>query len=285
MPNQSNFRSDVVNQTDSRFLASRIVRIPTEQILLEEIPASFGYDNEDNVEFHFYTTRSNTLITSVVTKLSDQAVKLHIVGYDDGTYKTYLQIDFTKLFVDNTTTVVPGDYKVTINFFSDEIGSYDNRILTITEISPSRTEIEVLFNDSFDDVAVVKNDTLRREFLTKSFNKADAIGVMKKILQDGVSTNDDTEGLTANNIIENIELQNIQTFESTISRLEKIGLDSQFKEALNAYLPKLFEKVRDGIIIGDDRVQSDELETLIRQELARTFQELQVSVDTRIALT
>jgi hypothetical protein len=285
MPNQSNFRSDVTNQNSSRFLASRIVRFPTDQILFEEIPASFGYDNQDNVEFHFYAGKSNTLIESIVTKLSDETVKLHIVGYDDGTYKTYLQINFTKLFVDKNTTVVPGDYKVTINFFSDEIGSYDDRILTIAEISPSRTEIEVSFNDSFDDVAVVKNDILRREFLIESFTKTEAIGVMKKILKDGVDSNDDFEGLTANNVIKNIELQNIQTLESTISRLETMGIDGRFKQELNEYFPKLFENIREGIVIGDDRVQSDELETFIRKELTRTFQELQVSIDTRIALT
>jgi hypothetical protein len=285
MPNQSNFRNDVVNQTDSRFLASRVVRIPTEQILLEEIPASFGYDEEDNVEFHFYTANSNLLVTSIVTKLSDQTTKLQVVAYDDGTYKTYLQIDFTKLMIDKNTTVVPGDYKVSINLFSDEIGSYDDRVLTISEISPSRTELEVFFNNSFDEVALAKNDRLRREFILDSFPRADAIGVMKKILQDGITSQNDFEGLTANNIINNIDIENVQSTESTIGRLKTLELEDRFRTAINEYLPKLFEKIREQIVIGDERVQSDELELFIRDEIKRTFQELQVSMDTRVSLT
>lgn len=285
MPNQSNFQNNVLNRTEPRFLASRIVELPSDEIILEEIPASFGYDEEDNVEFHFYTTRSNTLITSVVTKLSDEVVKLHIVAYDDGTYKNYLQIDFTKLFTDQNKTVIPGDYKVTINFFSDEIGSYDNRKLTIVEISPSRTEVEVVFNDSYDQVAIAKNDEIRREFILDSFTKAEAIGVMKKILKDGVEMNNDFEGLTANNIIENIQTVGAQSIEDTVGRLEVLGIDNKFRQALNSYLPKLFENIREKIVIGDERVQSDELEQFIREELIKTFQELQVSVDTRVALT
>lgn len=284
MPNQSNFRS-TLTQSDVRFLASRIVRLPTEQILLEEVPASFGYDAEDNVELHFYTARSNLLVTSIITKLSEEIVKLHIVGYDDGTYKTYLQVDFTKLLVDKNTTIVPGDYKVSINFFSDEIGSYDNPILAISEISPSRTEIEVYFTNSTDEVKIVQNDTLIREFINEGFSKAEAIGVMKKVLQDGITSGNDSEGLTANNIVNNIEIPSVQTTESTIGRLETFGIDQQFKDAVNAYLPNLFEKIREKIVIGDELVQSDELEQFIRDEIKITLEQLQVSLDPRVTIS
>lgn len=284
MPNQSNFRSSLT-QSDVRFLASRIVRLPTEQILLEEVPASFGYDAEDNVELHFYTARSNLLVTSIITKLSEEIVKLHIVGYDDGTYKTYLQIDFTKLLVDKNTTIVPGDYKVSINFFSDEMGSYDNPILAISEISPSRTEIEVYFTNATDEVKIAQNDTLIREFINEGFSKAEAIGVMKKVLQDGITSGNDSEGLTANNIVNNIEIPSVQTTESTIGRLETLGIDQQFKDAVNAYLPNLFEKIREKIVIGDELVQSDELEQFIRDEIKITLEQLQVSLDPRVTIS
>jgi len=285
MPNQSNFRNSITTQTDVRFLASRIVRIPTEQILLEEVPASFGYDAQDNVELHFYTARSNLLVTSIVTKLSDEVVKLHIVGYDDGTYKTYLQIDFTKLLVSKNTTIVPGDYKVSINFFSDEIGSYDNPVLAISEISPSRTEVEVYFTNATDEVNIAQNGRLISEFINEGFSKAEAIGVMKKVLQDGVTSGNDFEGLTANNIIENIEIPQVQTTEDTIGRLETLQIDEQFKNALNQYLPNLFEKIREKIVIGDERVQSNELEQFIRDELKVTLEQLQVSLDPRVTIS
>lgn len=285
MPNQSNFRNSITTQTDVRFLASRIVRIPTEQILLEEVPASFGYDAQDNVELHFYTARSNLLVTSIITKLSDEVVKLHIVGYDDGTYKTYLQIDFTKLLVDKNTTIVPGEYKVSINFFSDEIGSYDNPVLAISEISPSRTEVEVYFTNATDEVNIAQNGRLISEFINEGFSKAEAIGVMKKVLQDGVTSGNDFEGLTANNVIENIEIPQVQTAEDTIGRLETLQIDEQFKNALNEYLPNLFEKIREKIVIGDERVQSNELEQFIRDELKVTLEQLQVSLDPRVTIS
>jgi hypothetical protein len=293
MPNQNNFRNEVISRTESRFLASRIVRFPQDGVLLEEIPASFGYDYEDNVELHFYTAKSNTLVQSLVTKLSDGFVKLHIVGYDDGTYKTYLQIDFTRLFtelptnistVKNIIVMIPGDYKVSINFFSDEIGNYNNKVLTISEISPSRTEIETYFNNSFNEVAIDTNDRLLYEFVTDSFIKADAIGVMKKILKDGVESGNDAEGLTANNIIQNINVNQIQTQEQTINKIQRLGLEPQFVNAINAYLPKLFEKIREEIVIGDELVQADELENFLEVEIKQTIQEIQTMLDSRISI-
>lgn len=294
MPNQNNFRNQVVSRVESRFLASRIVRFPEDNVLLEEIPASFGYDYEDNIELHFYTAKSNTLVQSVITKISDGFVKLHIVGYDDGTYKTYLQIDFTKLFTELPTSVptskniivmIPGDYKVSINFFSDEIGSYNNKILTISEISPSRTEIETYFNNSFNEVAIDTNSRIRREFISDSFTRADAIGVMKKVLTDGVETRNDAEGLTANNIIQNITVNEIQTREETINKIQRLGLESQFVNAINSYLPKLFEKIREEIVIGDELVQSDELEEFLRVQVEKTIQEIEASLDARISIS
>ena len=285
MPNQSNFRSEVISKIESRFLASRIVRFPTDQILLEEVPASFGYDPQDNVELHFYTIRGNTLITSIITKLADEVVKLHIVGYDDGTYKTYLQIDFTKLLVDKNITVVPGDYKVSINFFSDEIGSYDNKILAINEISPSRTEVEIYFTNTFDEVTLYNNRELIREFVDEGFSKAEAIGVMKKILNDGIESGNDSEGLTANNIIQNIEITGLQTQQSSIDRLNTLGLNTQFRDAINNYLPSLFEKVREKIVIGDELVQSSELEQFITEEVDKTVEQLSVGMDARVKIS
>lgn len=285
MPSQPNYRNQVLNQTQPRILASRIVRVPTEEILLEEIPASFGYDEQDNVELHFYTARSNQLVVSIVTKLSDNIVKMHVVGYDDGTYKTYLQIDFTKLFVDKNRGIAPGEYKLTINFFSDEIGSYNDRVLSVTKISPSRTEVEVAFNNNLSDpVTYRSNDDLLREFIVPSLTKPDAIGVMKKLLKDGVETESDFEGITANNVFNNIEIGNVQTVNSTVTRLQTLGLEQQVKDAINSYLPTLYETIREKIVKGDERLQKSELMALFREEMQKTIKTLATSVDRRIEL-
>lgn len=285
MPRQRNFRNQVINRPESRFLASRLVRVPNDEILLQELPASFGYDEQDNIELHFYTARTNVLITSIVTKISEQIVKLHIVGYDDNSYKTYLQIDFTKLLTDKNTTIIPGDYLLTINLFSDEIGSYENRILSIAEISPSRTEVELVINNSTDDVTRAQNDTLLAEFVSDSFTKADAIGVMEKVLKTGVQTGDTSEGINGENVIAEIPIEfSPRNRAATVDRLDRLGLTEPLRLALDAYIPKLFEKIREQIVIGDERVQVDELAELLNNELAATIEELRVTVDPRINL-
>jgi hypothetical protein len=292
MPNQNNFRSDITTKTEPRFLASRIVKYPEDGVLLEELPGSFGYDNEDNVEFHFYSTivNSNDLILSVVTKLSDGIVKLHIVGYTDGTYKNYLQIDFTKLFEINNLVLIPGTYKLVMNFFSDEIGSYADRRLSMVEMGPSRTEVELIFNNEYNsEVAVVENSLLLREFLQKSFNRADAVGVLEKIFKSGVQFSDDTEGATANNVIGAISVVPEQTYDETIGKLERVSINQDFSNKLNEFIPKLFEMAREEIIIkglgGDERIQQDEMFSIIERIVKSNIHQLQQTIDRRIVVT
>jgi len=284
MPNQNNFRSDVTTTTVPRYTASRIVRFPEEGVLVEEIPASFAYDAEDNIEVHFYTIPANVLLTSLVIKPTDNVIKSHIVSFADGTYKNYIQIDFTKLFVDKNQIVIPGDYRMVLNFFSDEIGSYNNRTLSIIDVSPSGTELELVFNNTIDDVSAVENARLLKEFVVRSFAKPDAIGIVEKIFKSGLELNDPTEGITADTIIENIEVPRLnQTYRNTIRRIERLGLLPEFKTQLNIFLSKLFESIREEIIInGDERIQEDELIPIFRKVAQNNIESLQTSLDQRI---
>jgi hypothetical protein len=209
MPNQANFRSNITTQTEPRFTASRIVSNPSELILFEEVPASFAFDAQDNVEVHFYTIPGNQLLLSATVTLNDEVVKSHIVAYNDNSYKNYIRIDFTKLFVDKNLILVPGDYRLVLNFFSDEIGSYTDRRLTIDTISPTRTEVQLTFNNVIDEVTRRENQYLLKEFVEPSFTKADAVGVAEKIFKSGVELDDSTEGVTADTIVENIEIPEI----------------------------------------------------------------------------
>ncbi len=287
MPNQNNFRSNVTDRTEPRFTASRIVRFPEEGILLEEVPASFGYDLQDNIEFHFYTIPENTLSVSIVSNILEEIVKEHIVSYQDATFKNYLQIDFTKLLVDKNIIVIPGDYRLVMNFFSDEIGNYFNRNLSFNRISESATEVELFFNNSVDEVSLRENLDTLREFVLKSFNKPDAVGVTEKIFKSGVETNDPTEGLLSVNIIPNVDgAVPGQTFENTIQRIDNIGLREIFETQLNSFLPVLFEKIREEIIIkGDERIQEDEMREFIGNMVLKYITKLQEVLDSRIIVS
>lgn len=285
MPNQTNFRSDITTKTEPRFLASRIVNTTSELIFFEEIPASFGYDKEDNIELHFYSTTTNQLILSTVVKLTDDIVKMHTVEYLDKTYKNYLRVDVTKLFVDKNILLVPGDYRVAINFFSDEIGSYDNRILQVDFISDSRTEIQLSFNNSIDQPTINENNRLAREFVDKSFNKVDAIGVAEKIFKSGVELGDSTEGITSANILENVETVE-QTYDDTIGRISRLGILPEFEKDLNDFILDLYKSiVEEIVIINDDRIQENEYRQIIETAVANRLETLRKSVDARIQIS
>ena len=289
MPNQNNFRSDITTNTDSRFLASRIVKFPEEGILKETIPASFAFDSYDNIEVHFYTNPGNVLLLSTVIPISETDIlKTHVVSYADGTLKNYIRIDFTKLFEKQQITVIPGDYRVAMNFFSDEIGSYYDRNLYVQVISESRTEVQLAFSNNTDEVTIEENKTAIHEFVTKSFDKPNAVGAAYKMFVTGVETGDNTEGITYDNIIPNIAIPDQrQTYDNTIRKIQRLSDDaeSQFEKQINDFLVKLYETLRETLIIrGDRRIQEDEFQEFIKQSVEAKIQELQAAVDRRISL-
>jgi hypothetical protein len=316
MPNQQNFRSDVTTPTNARFNASRIVRVPEEAILVEEIASSFAFDSEDNIELHFYTIPGNQLILSAVIGLNDDIIKSHVVSYTDNTYKNYIRIDFTKLFIDKKLILVPGDYRMVLNFFSDEIGSYFDRTLSLETISESRTEVQLVFNNTADEVDRQQNLNLLREFVEKSFNKTDAVGVAEKIFKSGVLAGQEIqaennftgeqiegdvisgifsegvtgvfgEGVTADTIVDNIELESIgQTYENTIARIDRIDLRASFNEQLNNFLLELYTFIREEIVInGDERIQEEQYQEIIRTVVTNKIQMLREIVDNRIKIS
>lgn len=283
MPNQENFRSDVTTPTIPRYLASRVVRVPEELILYEEVPASFGFDGQDNIEFHFYTIPENELLVSVVTNISDNVIRSHVVTYGDNTSKNYLEIDFTKLFVDKDIVIIPGDYRLVMNYFSDEIGSYDNKILSFDTISPSRTEVQLSFNNTIDAISRLQNLDLLREFIEKSFNKSDAIGVAEKIFVSGVELNDATEGINSELVVSNLEIAPNQTYTDTIDRIIAINREEDFKQKIDAFLKELYTFIREEIVInGDDRIQETQYKDIISAVIKQKISLLNQTLDTRI---
>ena len=254
MPNQSNFRSDITTVTDNRFNASRIVRYPTEGVLNEEVPASFGFSDGDNIELHFYTIPGNQLLLSIRLDRMDNVIKSHIVSYTNGPSKNYIRIDFSEIFRKKNLILVPGDYRMVMNFFSDEIGSFDYKKLNITTISPSRGEIELTFNDSDGEVSIDENQRLVYEFVEPSMEKIYAVGAADKIFKSGVQMNDPTEGLTASNILTTADR----------SLLTSLGNRVAFETDLNNFLLELGNFIKEDIIInGDQLIQRDQFENII----------------------
>lgn len=289
MPNQNNYRTDLTTITESRFTTSRIINVPDDLILYQETPASFGYNKENNIEVHFYSTTGNTLLLSTVINLTDNIIQSHIVSFNDGTNKNYIKIDFTKLFESKDLILIPGDYRMVLNFFSNEIGSYNNKNLNIDVISDSRTEVQLSFNDVIDDVSFDRNLFLLQEFIEKSLIKQDAIKIAEKIFKNGVESNDSEEGLTAQNIQENITLTSptvIQTEETTLDRIDSLGLRSLFDQQLNNFLLELFKFIQQEIVINDNKkIKQSDFEDIIQRVVQLKIQELNKVVDSRIRVS
>jgi hypothetical protein len=290
MPNQNNFRSDITTTTEPRFLASRIVRFPDEEILFETIPSSFGYDVLDNIEIHFYSIPGNSLVASAIIRAEDSSsiLKSHIVSYNDGTFKNYIRIDFTAFFEKNNIILLPGDYKIVLNFFADEIGNYNNRKMFIQEISDNRTEVQVQFFTTTDIQLQQDNINDVNEFVEPSFPKPVAIGVAEKIFRSGVQLLDDSEGLTYNNILQNIEIVEQQTLENTIERVRRLSpvAEINLRDSINNFLPRLYKKIREEIVIrGDRRIQEDEFVQFIEEAVDAEINYLRSVVDRRILLS
>jgi hypothetical protein len=287
MPNQENFRTNLSTITDPRYTASRIINVTDNFILNEEVPASFAFDIDDVIEVHFYTTVGNQRVLSTTINPNDGIIKSHIVSYQDNSYKNYIRIDFTKLFTDKNLILVPGDYRMVLNFFSGEIGTYENRKLNIDVISDSRTEVQLSFNDTVNDVVLQENLYLLKEFVEKGFNKSDAVGTAEKIFESGVQLNSSDEGLTAFNIGLNIDtpLAN-QTREDTLDRINAIGVTEIFNQQLNSFLPELYKFVREEIVItGDDRIQESEFRDIIQRIVKEKINQLAKITDRRIQVT
>ena len=307
MPNQYNFRSDVTTPTSPLLFASRVVKFPEEGVLLEEIPASFGFSPENNIELHFYTIPNNVLLLSTVISLSDNLalengetsrMGINIAGQDglnngiypideplvanyivnDNSddvmgYRNFIRINYTKLFEEKQITILPGDYKVTLNFFENEIGNYYDRKMYISKISPSRSEVELAFVDNTNTNLENNNETLR-EFILPSLPKPFAIGASELIYTSGMASTDPEdpnfdddagEGINYEKLITVIE--NTFAGSEDIRRLKNLGSENLVKVYIEEAIKNIHEKMVIKLLNADYRIQESEFELFINEIL------------------
>jgi hypothetical protein len=286
MPNNYNYRSNV--PAEVTFLVSRISRSSDDSVLLEILPGAFAFDAQSNIELHFYSQPNNALILSLVVEPEDIAeiLKSHIVTYDDGTLRNYIKIDFSKLFDLNQTLLLPGDYKVVMNFFTNEIGKYFDRTMFIQEISDSKTEVQLAFADIKNDVDAQQANNLLSEFVEPSFEKSIAVGVAEKVFFSGVNLGDDAEGVTVSNLPDTIDTA-AESFVDVLTRIDRVSpqVQVQFKEQVNTAIQNIYSRVKESIIeFGDSRIQRDELDIFIQDAVNKEVEMLRMLVDPRIKI-
>lgn len=144
MPNQYNYETSVAEKLNTyrKYTVSRLVQTSSDTRVELEVPADFpdGLPSS-NIEMHIYSVVENTLVASKVIKNNiDGIITTVDLQYEDDTHRQLLFIDFSKI-IDIEFPL--GLYSITLNFFVDEVGAYDTRSLEITEISPTRFEVEL----------------------------------------------------------------------------------------------------------------------------------------------
>jgi hypothetical protein len=248
MPRQDNYRSDILAKQDPTFITSRVVSFPEELILKEYIPASFGFDSPDNIELHFYSIPNNALLLSTridITEADVSILKTHVVSYADGTLKPYIRIDFTELFTKKNIVLLPGTYKLVINFFSDMVGSYSDRRLYIQEISDSRTELQLAFQEAPTQQVFEKNNYEAYEYVIPKYNSAQLIRILEQIFVKGVDRNDPSVGILYDSIVD-VSVNNELIPQEAVNRIIRVGeqFNNDLRDDINELLFQIFVELK-----------------------------------------
>lgn len=200
MSNQKNYVQQIPTSPQV-FSVSRIAESENDRDIIQgRLPGQFGFDADDNIEMHFYDS-ANRLVGSVVVPVNTGIISARTVLLPDGTQDEKVVIDMTRVQKELGLLLAPGTYSVTINLFSNEIGSYVNPKMIIEEVSPSRTELRLGFNNAFTQTE--SNELF--EFVQPSVPRVVAAGLVSSVM--GVNEAD-VVGQTADGVaIGTIQIQ------------------------------------------------------------------------------
>jgi hypothetical protein len=180
MANQTNYQSNIQELSDSytRYLVSRTIANTKDDLLDMEVPADFSEALlQNNIEVNLYSLADNSLIFSDVVKNVSGSIYVETLQYEDNSSRKLLYIDFAKV---QGLQLPSGQYNVTLNFFADEIGSYNDRILKINRISTSRTEVELKLTD-------ITQQQKLEDFSTPALPATIIVDVLKQIFNQSGS--------------------------------------------------------------------------------------------------
>ena len=142
MPNFNNFKTDIpsISTEYVKYLVSRTVSIPKDELIEVMVPTTIP--ENFSIEVALYSLSDNSLVYKCSLPVTDDAVQIQNFIYADGTVRRMMFINFSKLGNGSVLDVV-GRWEMVINFVVNEIGGGEVFPLNITEISPSRKEVEL----------------------------------------------------------------------------------------------------------------------------------------------
>ena len=277
MPRQPNYGELIPLKPQSKAM-SRIADSELDtDILQARVPAGFGFDYTDNIELHFYDSQNNLVNTTIIPVASGM-VSVRSISLPDGGIEEKVIIDMARVQTELGLFLMPGTYTVTINLFSDEIGSYGNKKLTIEEISPSRTELRLGFNVRYTDT----ESSELCEFIEPSLPRVVAVGTICSIVGHNeaeliTQENEPPQTQTQMFITDvNVELESlVPTIQSELTTIES-ALPTELNDTIaiaGEYVYEEFVKLLETTLTSKtfDRLQKNELDVLIEQAVANAF--------------
>jgi hypothetical protein len=272
MANLKNFATDVQSVSDSytKFTVSRILADKQDELLDIEIPAEFSDALlENNIELHLYSLADNSLIYSQVIPNSTQAISVKTLQYDDGSFRKLLFLDFSKI---NAIDIPVGEYSITLNFFADEVGSSENRVLKVTNISTSRTEVELKLTDEKLQ-PIIENFAIPRipvdfivPVLQQLFNQSGSVALTPPtspvaITSESIYTN------FSNNFGEQLIQYGFDQDDE-----DKIGINTIIQNVLDDAYPIAINLIEEKIMSGSKSFTETELVEYVTQALDEAYE-------------
>jgi len=267
MPNLENFKSnvDTIEQTQfsPRYTISRVVESYEDDLLETELPADFSDAIlENNIEIHLYNLSDNSLIFSDVIVNVSGSIYTKTFQYEDNTTRKLLFIDFNK--IQPRFGLPVGRYSATFNFFKNEIGSHNNKILKINRISTSRTEVELKLTDttqqnilqSFSSPVIPSNIII--PVLKQIFNQSGSTDVTLPISPVKIDSSSLYQNFTSGSG-ENLLRYNFDEDDGS-----RIGINTIMQNVLNDAYPIALKTVEDMISLsGSTGFTESELSTYV----------------------
>jgi len=260
MPNAKNYKENISTLTPGQKI-ERVV-IDEEYVIKQNKSGKdefyYGLDlTREFVELHFYVPNTDTLVYTAIVPLdsphflfvteqndTDNIANLELDFWTEGPPEGEIQNQFgQKIRYSNADSLqdtylsgLPsGDYDVIINFFADELGTYDDINWRIKTISPSKTEIVLHANpgqngsETVDFDARISRDY--EQFLLPSL----FLPKFGEALDEIVGVDDNADRVET--------INDIQLFLNQFQR-EKISLmESNLSISFNEYLQNILDHI------------------------------------------
>lgn len=268
MANQNNFKTNIPRQTVGRLLASRVFSNNLDKLLELQVPAMVP--DQFDVEISLYSLADNSLIyTAVFPSSEDGLFQLKALKYDDLSVRRMLFIDFSKTKIPFVN--ITGRYQMVINFFAREIGDYDNQTLWVSDISPSRTELQL------DILPEYKNNTSSLQlvrFASPQINKLWVTDAIKQIFNQSSGTTSniptDRTQMTPDVVTSFLPKPVYQTIYNTSSQSDALAasVESTIQIVLNEAYKYATSSINNKINLGQVRFTQSDLINIVSSSLS-----------------